>query len=367
MPRPPAPKSRVGMREIAAAAKLSVMAVSLALRESPKIPVATRARVHQLARKLGYQPDPEISRLMRHLRSSRTLSGTTGFAIVDFHPAGAEDEQGYSRSIRDSAIQRAAQLGLSVTTLRGADYRLNLESMLNVIRHRGLEGALLLPSAVPLALDPAIAWTGISVVATSHSILSPRFHSVVPHQFSNTMRLIEAAQAQGYRRICGIFDEHFDERTAHHFTAALNWHRHGSRTLMLPGPLPSAAHRERIENWLARHRPDLVLAQSTEALLWALDLPKNSRRKGAPAIVSLGPSSAGEFSYIDERPDLVGAGAVDLLAGMMYYHEAGIPAHPRTTMIEGRLCFRRDFGARNSDADVAQPHLRPPAFAALDR
>ncbi len=349
MPRSPTSKNRVGMREIAVAADLSVMAVSLALRESPKISAATRDRVHQLARELGYQPDPEISRLMRHLRSSRTLSGTTGFAIIDFYPNGSDPEHGYNRSIRDSAMRRAQQLGLSVTPLHGADYKLNLRSMLNVVRHRGLEGAILLPPVVPLALDPAIAWNGISVVATSNSILSPRFHSVVPHQFSNMMHLIEAVQAQGYRRICGIFDEHFDERTAHNFTAALTWHHHGTRILVLPKSLAAPARRELVESWVAKHRPDLLFAQSADAVSWALAQPKNSRHADAPEIVSLGARSEGEFSYIDESPELVGSGAVDLLAGMMYYHEAGIPAHPRTTMIEGNLCFSRSFHARHPE------------------
>lgn len=343
MPRPPAPKTRVGLREIAAAANLSAMAVSLALRESPKIAAATRDRVRRLARELGYQPDPEISRLMRHLRSSRTLRDTTAFAIVDFYPAGPGSEHDYNRRIRDSAMRRAQQLGLRVTLLHGADDPRDLRSLLNVIRHRGLEGALLLPPVRPLALDPAIQWNGVSVVATSHSILSPRFHSVVPHQFSNMMRLIEAVQAQGGRRIGGIFDEYFDERTAHHFTAALTWHHHRARILVLPQSLAPAARRERVETWVARHRPDVLLAQAADALDWAFDLAKNSRRSGAPEIVSLGPHRAREFSYIDESPDLVGASAVDLLAGMMYYHETGIPAHPRTTMIEGQLCFRPGF------------------------
>lgn len=334
------------MREIAAAANLSVMAVSLALRDSPKISEATRERVRQLAVELGYQPDPEISRLMRHLRSSRMLSGTTGLAIVDFYPTTNFSEHGYNRSIRESALRRAQQLGLAVTTLHGADYKLNLGSLLNVIRNRGLEGALLLPPVVPLALDSSIAWNGISVVATTNSILSPRFHCVVPHQFSSMMHLIEAVQSQGYRRICGIFDEHFDERTAHNFTAALTWHHHGSRILVLPKSLPSPARHELMESWAVKHRPDLIFAQSAEAVSWALAHAKTSPQLATPEIVALGRPAEGDVSYIDESPELVGTGAIDLLAGMMYYHETGIPAHPRTTMIEGNLCFSRSFHDR---------------------
>ena len=74
MTRPPAPTpGRIGLRQIAEAAGVCLMTVSLSLRDSPKISVATRERVCRLAGQLGYRPDPELSRLMKHLRSSRTL------------------------------------------------------------------------------------------------------------------------------------------------------------------------------------------------------------------------------------------------------------------------------------------------------
>ena len=42
-----------------------------------------------------------------------------------------------------------------------------------------------------------------------------------------------------------------------------------------------------------------------------------------------------------ESSIVVGSAAIDLLGGMMYYHETGIPAHPRTTLIEGKLILSR--------------------------
>ena len=51
------------------------MTVSLALRDSPKISAVTRERIRKIALQLGYQPDPELSRLLKHLRLSRTAQG----------------------------------------------------------------------------------------------------------------------------------------------------------------------------------------------------------------------------------------------------------------------------------------------------
>lgn len=314
------------------------MTVSLSLRDSPKISAGTRGKIRKLADKLGYKPDPELSRLMKHLRLSRTSQGTTGVAIVDFYPTSNFAEISYNRLIRRGATVRAADLGFTITNFHAADYNFNLKHILNIIRHRGIEGVLLLPSVVPLELDPSASWENLSVVATSNSILAPRFHSVVPRQFSNMMRLLKNMEGRGHKRVCAIFDEFFDERTAHNFTAAVNWHGHGQRTLIVPGKLAQAQKLAMVSKWIARHRPDMIFAQAADAVQGALDQGRRSSQLGRIGVVALGTET--KFaSYLDERPDLVGAAAVDLLAGMMYYHEVGIPEHPRTTMIDCEFHF----------------------------
>jgi DNA-binding LacI/PurR family transcriptional regulator len=328
------PKPRVGLRDIASAAGVCLMTVSLSLRGSPKISAATRDRIQQLADQMGYRPDPEISRLMRHLRSSRTMQGKVGLVIVDFYPTADFVENSYNQRIRQGAIRRATELGFSATALHAADCDFNLKHLLKVVRHRGLDGALLLPSVATTKLDPSVDWRDISVVATSNSILAPRFHSVVPHQFANMMRLIETMQSRGHRRICAIFDEFFDERTAHNFTAAVNWHHHGHRTLVLPGKMNAPEKAALVTHWIEKHQPDLIFAQASDAVADAMPQLRRSRRGKPFEIVGLGAASEFSMSYLDERPELVGSGAVDLLAGMIYYHETGIPEHPRTTMID---------------------------------
>jgi LacI family transcriptional regulator len=335
----PSSKGRVGLRQIAEAAGVCLMTVSLSLRDSPKISPATRERIHRFARELGYRPDPELSRLMKHLRTSRTSRGRTGLALVDLYPAAGFTENLYNRSIREGAARRAAELGFGVTTIHGAEYGLNLRGILHVVHTRGIDGIVLLPAAAPLTLESGVDWSHVSVVTTSNSILAPRFHYVVPNQFGNTMRLIEHVQARGHRRVCAIFDEFFDERTGHNFTAAFKWHGHQDRILIVPQQLAAAKKCERTLAWINRHRPDAVFVQSDAV---GAAVRKLVRKRGSRLdfeLIALGAHNAGGFSYVDERADLVGAGAVDLLAGMMYYHETGIPAHPRTTLIDGDLAF----------------------------
>ncbi len=357
--RYPQARARVGLREIAAEAKVCVMTVSLALRDNPRIPATTRDRIKRLAAQLGYRPDPELSRLMNHLRASRTARGNIGVAVVDFYPSADHRENNYNRDVRAGATRRAAQLGLSLTAFHAADYRHELQNLLKVVRARGIEGVLIMPSVVPLELDAAASWDGMSVVVTSKSILAPRFHCVLPNQFGNMMRLLETLRALGRRRVCAVFDENFNERTSQNFAAALHWHGHAALALVVPQALSDAAKGERVADWIARHRPDAVFAQS-DAVALALPRLRAVRPRLEITFVGLGGHTAGGFSHIDECAELIGVAAVDLLGGMMYYHETGIPANPRTTSIDGRLVAVAKPRARAA-AEIAVP-LRAETF-----
>ncbi len=353
MPRPiPPAKARVGLRDVAAAAKVCVMTVSLALRDNPRISAATRARVKRHAAELGYHPDPELSRLMNHLRVSRTARGRLGVAVIDFYPTAAHPENPYNDAVRRGAARRAGELGFGFSSFHIADYRRDLPALLKVVRARGIEGAMLMPAVAPLALDPAASWDGLSVVATSKSISSPRFHCTIPNQFGNMMGLLETLQARGHRRICAVFDELFDERTTHNFTAALRWCGQGERALVVPQGLTPEAQDALVTKWFARHEPDAIFAQCAAAAPAAARFKATLR--GTPLeIVGLGAHNSAGFAYIDERADLVGLAAIDLLAGMMHYHETGVPAHARTTLIDGRLVFPEETAPRSATRAVA--------------
>jgi DNA-binding LacI/PurR family transcriptional regulator len=328
--------SRIGLREIAHAAGVSVMAVSLALRDNPKISQPTRERIHRLAKKLGYHPDPELTRLMRHLRTSRTREGRTGLAIIDLYRNLAEPADGYTAQIREGATERAKQLGLAVTLIKSAEYKSNFKHILNVIRARGIEGVILLPPLAPLSFEPSVDWHGVSVVATTNSILAPRFHSVVPPPLAYKIGLIEVMKQRGSRVIVAIFDEIFDDRTAHHFTAALNWHGQSEGILMLPTRLAAAEKLRQIDRWIEKIKPDVIFVQSATAEEWVAARRRALRKV---EVIRLGLPKSADLSYLDERPDQVGSAATELLAGMMYYHETGAPEHPRMTMIDCEFRF----------------------------
>jgi DNA-binding LacI/PurR family transcriptional regulator len=161
----------------------------------------------------------------------------------------------------------------------------------------------------------------------------------VPDHFGNMMQLFATLQAHGCSRVCTVFDELFNERTGHNFTATVSWHRQDALTLIVPQRLAEAERIALVTDWIARHRPDAVFGQSA-AVAAAIPHLRRLRPPWKLRLIGLGAHAGAGFSYLDERADLIGAAAIDLLAGMMNNHETGVPPHPRTTLIEGRLVLR---------------------------
>ena len=90
---------RVTLADIAAKAAVHVTTVSLALRNHPRLPEATRQRIQALAEELGYRPDPMLRALVAYRgramdrRNTPTLAYVTNWATrwgwkkVTAHPS----------------------------------------------------------------------------------------------------------------------------------------------------------------------------------------------------------------------------------------------------------------------------------------
>ena len=258
MPRDPeSAPFRVGLRDIARAANVCLMTASLAMRQSPKISAATGARVRAIADRLGYRPDPEISRLMGRLRLSRQRRGTETIALIDFRREAPVRLHPYDSSILEGITARADALGFGITVFRFLDYECSLKKLLRVVRHRGISAAILLPSnQAQVVFDPEESWEGLSVVSATTAVLTPRFHQVVPNQLYNMMTMIERMHERGCRRIGAVLNETLDRRTKHHYSLALTWHGHRDRILLLPGATTVSDHVPRVSAWLRTAKPD---------------------------------------------------------------------------------------------------------------
>src|SRR4051812_19476191 len=106
--------SGVTMKAIAAAGDVTQATVSMCLANHPRIPLATRERIQALARKLGYQPNPYVSTLMRIRRQGKPLVARPVMALVCAQRTanGWKDNPAPTiRQMREGALARAELRG----------------------------------------------------------------------------------------------------------------------------------------------------------------------------------------------------------------------------------------------------------------
>ena len=73
------------MQDVARAAGVHQTTVSLALRNDPRLPAATRERIQAHAKKLGYRPDPMLAALNFYRASRHAVKAPPTMAFLFNH------------------------------------------------------------------------------------------------------------------------------------------------------------------------------------------------------------------------------------------------------------------------------------------
>lgn len=130
--------ARVTIRDVAAAAGVSAATASRALNERVKCAPATRDRVVQAAREMGYMPDPGLAALARYRRSSRQKPHRyTAVWLTEL------DERRYVRpaSLVEASVAAGREYGYRIEVCRIDDLG-GPAAASRILHHRGVDGIL---------------------------------------------------------------------------------------------------------------------------------------------------------------------------------------------------------------------------------
>lgn len=328
---------RPTIRSLAKQAGVTPMTVSLALRNHASISRATKERIQRLAAESGYRPDPEVSKLMHHLRTRREVRYQATICGLRSRPNTTEAR--YGDEIEQGAKERAGALGFGFESLWLEEVDRESRSLHRILRSRGIEGLVLLPMAKPVSLANAVQWSDFSVVTASLSVLAPRFSGVIPDQFGNMMKLCSHLSAEGYRRLGLVTQPLHDLRVDHRFTGALAWHGVFGRVDSLKPFVTESwpPDRKELQQWYRAQKPQVLIADS-ESRARSLQEMLAPIATPLPPMYSTGLcSEESHYPGINEHPQEIGAVAVDMLAGQLQRGIKGVPKVSSLTMIEGSL------------------------------
>ncbi len=356
----------MNIRHVAKLAGVSASAVSLALRNSPKISAATRKRVRQLAEKIGYRPDAKVVAMMTHLRKPRAVRQQACFGVISFYDSPRPWEMSrHLTRIHEGMIRRADSLGYRLEPLWLRAPGMTYRRFCGILETRSIEGLLCFGSPdfaqeFPAELDR------YAVVTLGLSIRTP-LHRVTSHFYNDTVAALERVHRLGYRRPGLVLGSYEETRSAHaHSAAYLGWCEH----VLGPGhALPVVRLNEMEEKplvrWLEKQAPDVLILVHHPDMIAPFRAVLRNRRVRVPgqlgvAVLSHLVAGTG-FSGLQQNQQLMGAWAVELLAARIANRDFGIPANPRIEMVESEWIEGHSLQAGvRSTVDLTKPRLAVP-------
>lgn len=332
-------RDRPSMQDVARAAGLSKMTVSLALRNDPQIPERTRARVREVARRLGYAANPVVARLMSELRACGTPRFQANLALVNGHRDAAALRRHPTVPVYVEGIRRrAAQLGYGLEEFWLHDGAMRPARLVDIFQARGVRGILIVGMMDSNLLPPAwsLVWERWPCVVTGVRTQAPALSFCCADHFGTAMQACERALALGYQRPALVLEEALDRLVERRFSAGMLMAQQSlpvARRVPAFGQVREArSDRRAFARWWRTHRPDCLLTLFHVVREWVeamgLQVP------GDVGLVQLEwrPSHRA-WAGMDQHNDLVGEAAVDMLVGQILGNSGGGAPTPRATML----------------------------------
>jgi len=343
---------RVTLADIARKAGVHVTTVSLALRNHPRLPAATRQRLCALADQMGYRPDPAMRALVAYRQklhpphSQLTLAYVTnwstrwGWKEVTAHPqffAGAE--------------AKARELGFCLEHFWMREPGLTQDRLGRILYARGITGMIIASHGREMGDALLFDWGNFSAVKIDYFPHVPELHNVTNDQCSVIRMAMQKVIAMGYRRIGFVMHRGWDHAVDHLWTAGFLGEQQNLMTRecipahIFPGPqpverwfnesrAPVVVDFDPFAAWLKRHEPEVIISKGSFVLPALRKLGRRIPRDVAFVDVFLD-DFGGQTAGVRQNHETVGAMAVEILAGQLQHNKRGVPDIPTTTYVEG--------------------------------
>ncbi len=307
---------------------ISASTVSLALRDSPKIPEVTRNQIKKIAAELGYSPNRNLSRVMSEIRRR----GNTHFidTLAYIVPKSAPFEQRIYAGVR----RRAETMGYRLNRFEIDDQAPDVETLERSLRARGIKGLILSPfghAEAKLQLD----WRHFAGVAIGYTLFDPILTRVardLVHSVNHTFSLLVD---RGYQRIGFAMQRSHEARLDYSNLAAFLLHEWRTpKHLRIPPLIVEDMNRENFSHWFNQHQPDIVVTMQHGIADWLREMGKQIPEDlGFFVLNSYAPES--QTSGIYPAYEDLGACAVEQVSSLLERGEFGPSQSAKTLLVNG--------------------------------
>jgi len=322
------------IRELAELSGFSRTAVSLALRDSPRVSKANRNKIKALASKHSYRRDTVVSSLMARLRVSRKKRDLDKLAVLTWGESmGVEKSNPFSLQLHNGITQRAATLGYDAEIIWGKEPGMGGNRLSKILYTRGIRGVILMSMFKPRG-HVRLDWPCFAAATTGFTIFKPDLHRATSSHYQGMILALRNLRKLGYERV-GYLNliESEDMVNEAWLAAYMAYHYRVHGRVKIPPLLLQAWDKKPMEKWLNKNRPQALVCNSRKYLGLLNELGYQVPKDIGFVLLDCYPDQA-ECAGIHQNRDRVGAAAVDLVVGQLEANEYGLPAHQKVVMIE---------------------------------
>jgi LacI family transcriptional regulator len=332
---------------IAQRAGVHVTTVSLALRNSPSLPVETREWLQKLAREMGYVPDPALTALQAYRRQASVNLPGLAIAYLCFNPTASWTGVGKAHfEVYQGCVRRCKELGYHLELIWVKDPRLSMKRCRDILNTRNPAGLVL--SAIHGGRSRyKLDLSGFAAVRVDQGLVQPRLHTVGSNQFQNIKLAVRKAYRLGYRRVGLALMNPFNE-SVNGFWSGGFWSEQSKRRRedWVQPFLPPNWEPEPFFEWMERERPEVVVTNHADNKIPTWIRSRGLRIPEDVGYIQIGSTDVPtNYAGVDEDNTAVGRTIIDKLVAIIHRNERGVPSGPELTLIEG--CWRDGDSVRD--------------------
>ena len=367
------------MADVAKSAGVHVTTVSLAMRNHPRLPEATRLRIQQLAERMGYRPDPLLRALVSYRGKVTKRRNTPTLAYVTNWKTrwGWKNATGHPDFFL-GATKMAEELGFKLEHFWMQEPGLTEGRLSRMLYSRGINGLIIASHGREMGDALQFDWQNFCGVKIDYFPHQPVLYNVTNNQCDIIRLAMQKVLSLGYRRIGFAMHRGWDHTVDHLWTAGfLCEQQHFPEAERLqahifpePEPIdvwfnesdaPVAVESAAFRRWYKKFSPDVIISKGSFVLPELKAMGLKVPRDVAFVDVFL-ENPDGSTAGVRQNHETVGAVAVELLAAQLQHNKFGIPEIPTTTFVEGTWfgglsCPARILPARRASAPAVKQRV----------
>lgn len=328
------------LKDIARATGYSLMTVSRVLRGAPKVSTEKREQVLKEARRLNYQPDPHLARMMQAVRGRKQQRVRAVIAVIREHvPQDGLLSPSYQYVPIDDIRSRAHGHGYAVEEFWLGKDGLTPKRLQKILHARGIEGVIVSPQSMQLPCSK-IDYSPFAAVTFGNAMSSPSLHMCAGNMTLGIHMAADQLTARGYKRIGVAVTQWIVNRSQFGYSGGLfHWQQSLPPADRVPLLLFSSNDIsqgfEAFSKWMTAHQPDALITFDTHVPGWLRRLGLRIPQDIGFVVHDWTPRML-DYAGIYQQRDHLAAAAVDLIVTQLSQHEHGVPEVPRQIMIPPR-------------------------------